>query len=46
MAAPMISINSPVQVDDPPKYGVVKWLGSFPGSDERLAGIELVSITT
>ena len=37
-----LSIGCVVQVDDPPRYGVLQWIGTFPGSDEMRAGIELV----
>ena len=38
------SMGSTVQVGDPqaPKYGVVQWIGTVPGSDVLFAGIELV----
>ncbi len=36
-------VGSTVQVGQPPRYGVVRWLGSFPRDKELLAGIELVS---
>lgn len=40
------SIGSTVEVGDPqaPQYGVVQWTGTLPGSDELIAGIELVNI--
>ena len=40
------SMGSTVQVVDPqaPQYGVVQWIGTLPGSDELLAGIELVIV--
>ncbi len=37
-------VGSTVQVGQPPRYGVVRWLGSFPKGKELLAGIELVRL--
>ncbi len=37
-----VDLGSTVQVGEPPRYGVVKWLGMFPGGSELMAGIELV----
>ncbi len=41
-----ISLNSAVQIGDlqKPMYGIVKWVGYIPRSNELVAGIELVSI--
>ena len=35
-------IGSTVQFDNPPQYGVIKWIGKFPGRDTVLAGVETV----
>ncbi len=40
-----VDLGSTVQVGEPPRYGVVKWLGMFPGGSEPMAGIELVRST-
>lgn len=33
-----------VQFDDPPKYGVIKWIGRLPGYGEAMqAGVKMVS---
>ncbi len=41
-----ITVDSAVQIGDSQNslYGVVKWVGNFPGSRELIAGIELVSV--
>ena len=39
-----ISVGSAVQIDDPLRYGVLRWIGAFPNSEEMRAGIELVSV--
>ena len=37
--------GSSIQYDDPPKYGVVKWVGMIPGRDKTFyAGVEMVSV--
>ena len=35
-------VGSTIQFDNPPQYGVVKWIGNFPGQDAVLAGVETV----
>ncbi len=37
-----VELGSTVQVGKPPRYGVVRWVGMFPGGSELMAGIELV----
>ena len=39
-----ITVGSTVEIGDPqdPHCGVVRWTGTFPGSDELVVGIELV----
>lgn len=36
-------INSMVQVSDPPRFGVIRWIGEMPGIQVTIAGVELVS---
>ena len=38
------SLNSRVQFSDPPRYGVIRWLGNFPQVIGDIAGVDLVSI--
>ena len=39
------SIGSTVELQsEPPRYGVMKWIGSIPNIQGRIAGVELVSI--
>ena len=35
--------NSAVQVSDPPRYGVIRWIGTLSGINGPIAGVELVS---
>ena len=38
------SVGSTVQLPtNPPRYGVIQWMGLLPGIDGRIAGVELVS---
>ncbi len=37
-----VELGSTVQVGKPPRYGVVQWVGMFPGGSELMVGIELV----
>lgn len=39
----LLEINSMVEVNDPPMYGVIRWIGELPDVDETIAGLELVS---
>ncbi len=32
-----------VQVSDPPRYGVIRWIGELPAVQGPIAGVELVS---
>lgn len=36
-------VNSAVQVSDPPRYGVIRWMGTLSGITGPIAGVELVS---
>lgn len=36
-------VGSMVQFNDPPQFGVIKWIGTLPGSDIETAGVETVS---
>lgn len=38
-----LEVGSMVEVNDPPLFGVVRWIGSISGISEQVAGIELVS---
>ncbi|XP_066483906.1 ubiquitin carboxyl-terminal hydrolase CYLD-like [Tiliqua scincoides] len=37
----LLEINSMVEVNDPPMYGVIRWIGELPDVDETIAGLEL-----
>ncbi|XP_077170470.1 ubiquitin carboxyl-terminal hydrolase CYLD-like isoform X2 [Paroedura picta] len=37
----LLEINSMVEVNDPPIYGVIRWIGDLPDMDEKIAGLEL-----
>ena len=38
------SMGSTVQLlSDPPRYGVIQWIGTLPDIEGRIAGVELVS---
>ena len=38
------SVGSTVQLmSDPPRYGVIQWIGTLPGIEGHIAGVELVS---
>ena len=39
-------INSQVQFSDPPRYGVIRWMGKLPQISGLIAGVELVSSFT
>ena len=47
--SPTLSLGSAVQLrSDPPRYGVVRWIGTLPGMEdvigtELVTGVELVS---
>ncbi|CAH2294704.1 ubiquitin carboxyl-terminal hydrolase CYLD-like isoform X1 [Pelobates cultripes] len=36
-----LELNSMVEVDDPPIYGVIRWIGQTPESAEPIAGLEM-----
>ncbi len=38
-----LSIGSTVQLSDPPRYGVIRWIGELPAVQGLIAGVELVS---
>ncbi len=38
-----LSIGSTVQLSNPPRYGVIRWIGDLPAVQGLIAGIELVS---
>ncbi|XP_044282766.1 ubiquitin carboxyl-terminal hydrolase CYLD-like isoform X1 [Varanus komodoensis] len=37
----LLEINSMVEVNNPPIYGVIRWIGELPDVDETIAGLEL-----
>ena len=40
----MFSLGSTVQLSpDPSRYGVIRWIGTLPGIEGRITGVELVS---
>ena len=42
-----LEVESAVKYHDPPKYGVIKWIGIYPGHDKTLyAGVEMVSVNS
>ena len=38
-----LDVGSAVQVSDPPRYGVIRWIGELPNIQGYVAGVELVS---
>lgn len=38
-----LEVGSMVEVNDPPLFGVIRWIGSISGVSQQVAGIELVS---
>ena len=38
-----LTMNSRVQLSDPPRYGVIRWMGDLPQVNGLIAGVELVS---
>ena len=36
-------VGSAVQIGDPPRYGVIRWIGELPNIQGYVAGVELVS---
>jgi hypothetical protein len=39
----LFSVGSTVQLSNPPRYGVVQWIGHLPEIQGSIAGLELVS---
>lgn len=37
-----LEVGSMVEVNDPPLFGVIRWIGRINGISEQVAGIELV----
>ena len=38
-----LEVGSAVELLDPPGYGIIRWIGKFPGVNPDIAGVELVS---
>ena len=38
-----LDVGSAVQISDPPRYGVIRWIGELPNIQGYVAGVELVS---
>ena len=38
-----LEVGSAVELVDPPGYGMIRWIGKFPGVNPYIAGVELVS---
>ena len=38
-----LGVGSAVQISDPPRYGVIRWIGELPIIQGIVAGVELVS---
>ncbi|XP_069489884.1 ubiquitin carboxyl-terminal hydrolase CYLD-like isoform X2 [Ambystoma mexicanum] len=38
---PTLELNSMVEVQDPPIYGVIRWIGKIPECAEKMAGLEV-----
>ena len=38
-----LEVGTAVELVDPPGYGTIRWIGKFPGVDQDIAGVELVS---
>ena len=38
-----LEVGSAVELVDPPGYGIIRWIGNFPGVATVIAGVELVS---
>ena len=38
-----LDVGSAVELVDPPGYGIIRWIGKFPGVNPDIAGVELVS---
>ena len=44
LVQPSLLIGSMVQVSDPPRYGVLQWIGELPDMKGVIAGVEMVSL--
>ena len=40
-----LEVGSAVKLVDPPGYGTIRWIGRFPGVNQDIAGVELVSFS-
>lgn len=40
-----LEVGSMVEVNDPPLFGVIRWIGRISGITEQVAGIELVRLS-
>ena len=40
----MLGISSLVQISDPLRYGVLRWIGELPDVKGTIAGVEMVSL--
>lgn len=40
-----LEVGSMVEVNDPPLFGVIRWIGRISGISEQVAGIELVRLS-
>ena len=38
-----LEVGSAVELVDPPGYGIIRWIGKFPGVNTDIAGVEFVS---
>ena len=38
-----LEVGTAVELVDPPGYGTIRWIGRFPGVDQDIAGVEMVS---
>ena len=43
LASHDLEVGSAVELVDPPGYGIIRWIGEFPGVNTNIAGVELVS---
>ena len=43
LASHNLEVGSAVELVDPPRYGIIRWIGKFPGVNTDIAGVELVS---
>ena len=40
-----LKVGTAVELVDPPGYGTIRWIGKFPGVDQDISGVEMVSCT-